>query len=317
LLLPELQATKPRNEEHQATVSQESTSTVNPSQLNLTTGFAGTCVNRIVAFVNHLQATTGVNQFEINRKRKATAIENINAGKRLTAGLLVAAGEFELGTCALQAIRKKAQQKDKIENEKRRKIYVEYISQKAAVVAIMNQNKTPDQWILKDLKTMVKWHKKDVDIALPTTKQTLLTLFLETHTIPALAAPILPISALPPPISPLPSIHLPLLLPPPLDSIDATVSSGELASPPLIILDSYAASGINDPPGNDSTDNILDGEEDSLAPERECCAGDYCIHGTSINCRSYCAECELYCHHECGRVNKLRYICDACWHLSF
>jgi hypothetical protein len=106
---PTLPCPRQQLEEHQATVSQESTSTVNPSQLNLTTGFAGTCVNRIVAFVNHLQATTGVNQFEINRKRKATAIENINAGKRLTAGLLVAAGEFELGTCALQAIRKKAQ----------------------------------------------------------------------------------------------------------------------------------------------------------------------------------------------------------------
>ena len=72
-------------------------SDVSPEELNLTQGLSGTLTNKIVMFRNREVARTGENAAEVLRQRKKTAQDAIAQGRRLTAGLHVAAGNFTIG----------------------------------------------------------------------------------------------------------------------------------------------------------------------------------------------------------------------------
>ena len=161
----------------------------------------------------------------------------------------------------------------------------------------MNTCLNADQWNLKDLKTMAKWYKRDREITLPTTKAALLKRYYDTHTRPALPWPILPVWV------PLPSL------------------------PPLIILDSSSAIGsVNHRPARVSADDIrceeksdIGQEESDIILDRECCSGDYCVHGVQKypeDVTYYFYDCQSCSHEDCGRVVNCQSICDSCWHLS-
>jgi hypothetical protein len=112
LLHPEINSAKKEN---------VLTSDINPDELNLTTGLSGTLTNKIVSFRNREAARTGENAAEILRQRKKTAQDAIDKGRRLTAGLHVAAGKFTIGDECLANL----QEKLKREQEKKKTKHVQ------------------------------------------------------------------------------------------------------------------------------------------------------------------------------------------------
>jgi hypothetical protein len=92
---PEVLASKPDNKKK--TEVDLLDSKVAPDDLNLTERLAGTLVEKIVIHKSKEAELTGSNAVERMRKRKATAEESIcSHNKRITAGLLAAAGKFRL-----------------------------------------------------------------------------------------------------------------------------------------------------------------------------------------------------------------------------
>ena len=88
---------------------------VAPDNLNLTEGLAGTLVEKIVIHKSKEAELTGSNAVEQMRKRKATAEEGIcSHNKRITAGLLAAAGKFRLSAVVRDYVREIQRKKRKL-----------------------------------------------------------------------------------------------------------------------------------------------------------------------------------------------------------
>ena len=72
-------------------------SQVAPEELNLSEGLVGSLVDKIYVHKAKEAENGGSNAVERMRKRKATAEENLRShDKRITAGLLAAAGKYHL-----------------------------------------------------------------------------------------------------------------------------------------------------------------------------------------------------------------------------
>ncbi len=94
---PEILASKPGYSNQSALNTMDSQ--VEPDELNLSNGLAAMLVDRIVIHKNKEGTCSGSNAAEQLRKHKATAEENLRAlEKRITAGLLAAAGKFHLSS---------------------------------------------------------------------------------------------------------------------------------------------------------------------------------------------------------------------------
>ncbi len=92
---PEILASKPgyNKESALSTLKME----VVPEDLNLSDGLVATLVDKIVLHKNKDGARSGSNAADQQKKQKATAEENLWAqDKRITAGILAAAGKFQL-----------------------------------------------------------------------------------------------------------------------------------------------------------------------------------------------------------------------------
>ncbi len=170
------------------------TSTVPAEELNLSQGLSGTLVDRIVVHKNR-EATDGDDALEQMRKRKATAEEQIKSqNKRMTAGLLASSGHFHLSV----DVRDYVQEKANVEQEglvraqfKRRE---EYNTLKAKVDAIKQSNLPPERWTSVQLKTMLKWLKRNGDTKLPTKKDDQLCRYNETCNREDLPPPPVPVA---------------------------------------------------------------------------------------------------------------------------
>jgi len=75
--------------------------TITPAGLNLKEGITGTLLDKVIEFRNKEDSRNGINLDQMARQRKESALWAIAQNKRYTAGLLVAAGRFKLGTEAL------------------------------------------------------------------------------------------------------------------------------------------------------------------------------------------------------------------------
>jgi len=101
LLHPEIAGTK-------QTLTSGLQTNVDPKELNLSEGLVATLVDRIVLYKNQEAARNGVSAYEQRRKRKATAEERLKAhDKRISAGLLAAAGRFNLGSEVLDHVQQR------------------------------------------------------------------------------------------------------------------------------------------------------------------------------------------------------------------
>jgi hypothetical protein len=147
-------------------------SAVDPEQLNLTEGIASTLVDRIVMYKNREAHLNGDGAEEMRRKRKATAEERINSHeKRLSAGLLAAAGRYQLDSNVLDYVQAKAAAVTEKENKKYYKKKDEYDALHAKVQEIRRLNLPSEKWTQAQLKVMLRWFKRPDDPKLPTRKQ--------------------------------------------------------------------------------------------------------------------------------------------------
>jgi hypothetical protein len=177
LLHPEIHGTKHGG----VALTSSLESTVEPEELNLSHGLAATLVDRIVMHKNKEASRNGVDAEEQRRKRKATAEERLQAqDKRISAGLLAAAGHYNLG----DDVGERVQSRLDAVKEKECNAYLrrkdEYDILEAKVREINRQNLPHDTWNTTQLKIMVKWYKRDGDAKLPTKKQELLDRYLAT-----------------------------------------------------------------------------------------------------------------------------------------
>jgi hypothetical protein len=174
-------------------------SKVDPSELNLTKGIARLLTEKIVLFRAREAARTGENATKMLLQRKKNAEEAIVQGRCLTAGLHVITGNFCcIGHDCLKNIQDKIRKEEGKRYQSALRLKEEYDKILAAVEAIKLLNKTPEQWSVSQLQTMVKWYKRDeLHKALPNKKADLLICYRETchrgdHTAPTLpSAPVL------------------------------------------------------------------------------------------------------------------------------
>lgn len=174
-------------------------SAIQPEELNLTEGLSGTLTNKIVLFRNREAARTGENATELLRQRKKTAQEAIAQGRRLTAGLHVASGNFTIGAECMANLTAKIRKEEQKKYESMLKLKEEYDNLLAEVNTIKELNRAPEQWSVSQLRTMVKWYKRDEDNAMPGKKADLLSRYQETCSRGDRVAPPLPEAPLLPP----------------------------------------------------------------------------------------------------------------------
>jgi len=168
-------------------------SNIDPSELNFTKGISGSLTEKIVLFRAREAARTGENATEMLLQRKKTAEEAIAKGRRLTAGLHVATGNFCIGPDCLKNIQEKIRKEEEKRYQGALKLKEDYDKILAEVEAIKLLNKAPEQWSVGQLRTMVKWYKRDdSDKALPNKKADLLVRYHETCRRGDRAAPTLP-----------------------------------------------------------------------------------------------------------------------------
>ena len=178
LLHPEIAATRHRgelngrdNSGHQLLTQEEQ------QELNLSRGLAGTLIDTILETRLREDARNGVNREEIRRKKKQSAIEAINAGKkRYSAGLHATAQRYMLGPDVLDVQEEKKRQQDDKVSERLEKKLQEFRTLKSKVTAIREDlNKhTGEEMTVAQLKTMVTWYKYPGDLPIPTTRTLLL-----------------------------------------------------------------------------------------------------------------------------------------------
>jgi hypothetical protein len=171
LLFPKILAMKPTSTEGETMKSSELSSSLPPSELNISTGLAGTLVERIIVKSNRESHLRGSNIMDIRKKCHETAKKNLeNHEKRCTAGLLASSGQFNLGTNVLEHQRHSRG----IEEEKRRQKAARakdiYDALRVKVQAMREKNLPPEKCTVAQLNTMIQWHKHPEDAAMPNKK---------------------------------------------------------------------------------------------------------------------------------------------------
>ena len=187
---PEIQLTI--NGANATTISQitDNMATVDPADLNLSDGYSGSLMDKMVDHRNRESARTGVNKEEQDRKRKETAQAKLDSNKkRFTAGLLAATGNFALGPEVLQNLRERKIASELVNYGKWEKKNNEYMAQLAKVQALRQANKTTAEMNVMELRLLCSWFKRAGDPALPTTRDLLITKLEETMTRGDQAAP--------------------------------------------------------------------------------------------------------------------------------
>ena len=194
---PEILASKPgyNKESALSTLKME----VVPEDLNLSDGLVAMLVDKIILHKNQEGARSGSNAADQQKKRKATAEENLRAqDKRITAGLLAAAGKFQLSEEVRNYVQQKSANAQHKEYAKKLKLKDEYDALHAKVQQVLGLNLPADKWNQVQLRTMVKWFKRDTDDKMPSKKEDLLQHYHATCMRQDLPAPQLPDA--PPPL---------------------------------------------------------------------------------------------------------------------
>jgi hypothetical protein len=169
------------------------TSQVTPDELNLSEGLAGTLVDRIFIHKSREAGNTGNNAVDQMKKRKATAEANLRShDKRITAGLLAAAGRYHLSEDIRDHVQERANAKEQMEYDKQLKKKDDYDALSSKVQAIRLLNLPPERLNQAQLKIMLRWYRRDGDEKLPTKKQDQVARFYATSNREDLPAPQLP-----------------------------------------------------------------------------------------------------------------------------
>ncbi len=164
-----------------------------PEDLNLSDGLVAMLVDKIILHKNKEGARSGSNAADQQKKRKATAEENLRArDKRITAGLLAVAGKFQLSEKVRNYVQQKSANAQHKEYTKKLKLKEEYDALHAKVQQVLGLNLPAEKWNQLQLHTMVKWFKRDTDEKMPSKKEDLLQHYRATCMRQDLPAPQLP-----------------------------------------------------------------------------------------------------------------------------
>jgi hypothetical protein len=142
---------------------------VKPEELNLSQGLAKTLVDKIYIQKAKEAQLSGNIAIEAVRKRKATAEEHLRShNKHVAAGMLAAAGKFQLSEDNGDLVRDRVQEKEHHEFNKQLQRKDSYNALHAKVQEIENSNLPPEKWNQRQLKIMLCWYKREGDDKLPT-----------------------------------------------------------------------------------------------------------------------------------------------------
>jgi hypothetical protein len=196
---PEILTTKPNSKKDLMGTSQDLTSKITPTDLNINEGLAGTLVDRIVLESNKYAAERGGSIAEITRKRKETALKRLeNHKKHCTAGLLASAGKFSLGLDVLERQPHSKQMEEEKQHQKQLRAKDLYDVLLVKVQANRSKNLPAEKWTSYELNTMIHWHKRQDDAAMPSKKADKLARYYDSCGRGNPVAPTLPIELVPP-----------------------------------------------------------------------------------------------------------------------
>jgi hypothetical protein len=175
------------------------------TDLNLSTGLAGTLIDRIVVEKN--KESRGTTLAEARDKRRATAKKSLeNHEKRCTAGLIAAAGQFGLDEDVLAYVRHTKEQEEARVRQQQAKKKDIYDILRVKVQGIKDKNLPPEKWTVSELNTMLQWYKNPNDTAMPTKKAEKLARYYQIcNRGDPLEPEIQPLPPLPPPQAPVDS----------------------------------------------------------------------------------------------------------------
>ncbi len=157
LLHPEIFASKPTSMGDATKTSNELSSSLPPSELNISEGLAGSLVECIVVQSSKESRQKGLSIVEITAKRHKTAKKNLeNHEKRCTAGLLASSGQFSLGLNILQHQRNAKQIEEEKHHQKALWAKDLYDVLQAKVQAIREKNLPPEKWTVSELNIIMQ-----------------------------------------------------------------------------------------------------------------------------------------------------------------
>jgi hypothetical protein len=163
LLHPKKLTSKVDNHNQEGPLKQLASS-AEPEELTLSEGVTATLVDRIVVHKNKEASHNGVDATEQQWKQKATAeLKLCSQEKRILAGLLAAAGRFQLNSDVRDYVQLKAVVAQEKEYEKFHKRKHEYEALSAKVQSIRNLNLHYTQRNQAQSKVMLRWFKRDGD----------------------------------------------------------------------------------------------------------------------------------------------------------
>ncbi len=141
-----------------------------PSKLNLSTGLADTLVERIVGEVNVSNVLNENTIAERAQRQKYTVKSQlVNHEKRCTSGLLISSGTYKLDGTVIGYVKEGKEKEKRKQCEDEIKNRDNYLKLQGEVGKIWNQNKSPEQWVQKELNVMIRWFRRPGDAKLPTT----------------------------------------------------------------------------------------------------------------------------------------------------
>jgi hypothetical protein len=167
LLHKEITATKQSNE---ASSSSQLTSGIDPSNLNLKDGLAGTLLERICLKYNEDSQRNGSTAEERKKKRQETAKEKLEKHeKRVSSGLLVSSGQYRIDKTVYGYVKRAEDKKIEKQRSEERKKRENYFRLLEKVQKIREKSSSPEKWNSSELGTMIQWYRRKGDAKIPTT----------------------------------------------------------------------------------------------------------------------------------------------------
>jgi hypothetical protein len=143
----------------------DSTSNMNPTNLNVSDGTAGSCFDRILKYRSR---NDGILRQRENIHHGKSITEALESGRRLTSGLIVARGHHSLNNCdLLHGIRKRKRKQDRKARRLDRKVRNELIKRSADVIALRLSKPDISKWSRADCTLYIQYKKQKGDLAMP------------------------------------------------------------------------------------------------------------------------------------------------------
>ncbi len=149
--------------------SSQLTSTIEPNDLNITEGLAGTLVDRICLKYNEESRQHDGAAEEQKKKRQDAAKEKLEKHKkRVSVGLLVSSGQYRIDETVHGYVKRAEDKRMEKQCSEERKKQENYFRLHEKVEKIREKSLLPEKWNSSELATMIQWHRRKGDAKIPT-----------------------------------------------------------------------------------------------------------------------------------------------------